>query len=46
MSNNNIQAITKMTKKQNNNNKLGLSCGKLRASLNFVGLDYILVYFT
>ena len=26
-------------------NKLGLSCPKLRASLNFFGLDYILVYF-
>ena len=45
MSNNNIQAITKRTKKQNNNNKLGLSCGKLRASLNFAGLNQILVYF-
>ena len=26
-------------------NKLGLSCAKLRASLFFTGLDYILVYF-
>ena len=28
------------------NSKLGLSCAKLRASLNFSGLDYILVYFS
>ena len=27
-------------------NKLGLSCAKLRAGLNFSGLDYILIYFS
>ena len=37
-----FQIIGEVRKKKN---KLGLSCAKLRAGLNFSGLDYILIYF-
>ena len=40
-----IDMLSKDPMHSNEIYKLGLSCAKLRANLNLLGFDYILVYF-